>query len=322
MDKECYELGKQKICLLSFNEIEELISKFPTESPVRSYPPVIQTINATIRKVDQDLSNDDGVCCEIRYKAKKRRFLLKSKVTEKFNNLKEQDFERKEWDDLDWKEITKLVFKMASIFLFSLIVLAAYIFIFFQYLAMLNLFFIILWFWLVLLTFLDLIAAGIELFKDFRIRSPEYGILYKTPITSEFETFSFLRLFILSIISYGALTLLLSGFLLEGLENHLQGWEIYIFIILIPALSTFVILSSILILISYFKNHKLKGSMIRDLNKYLQEESITWIDKEFLIQIIIELKNKSIVSISFFSKFIMILTILLTTIPPISGLYI
>ena len=75
-----------------------------------------------------------------------------------------------------------------------------------------------------------------------------------------------------------------------------------------------------LILKTYFGRKKERDITIENINNLIQEASVDEEDKQFLIRLVIEIRNKNLVDISIFSRLITILTFFLATIPAITGL--
>ena len=313
-----YELGKQGIDNFTINEIKDLLKEFPIEPPISDFPAMILTSESCIKRVSPDPPDSNKDCCKINYLATKKRFLIKSSRTKEIEELKEEYLLRKEWDELNLKKKIKLILQISTIFYYTSIVFYAIIFVFLKYLYALNVSFLILWCWVVLLSIYDLIACGAELWNDISRRD---HVIYTIPIVDEFKGYYLLRPLVRITISYGILTFLVSGLLVEELGIQFGKVDSYILYILLIILTSYVLVLSSSIFYTYFKKKNKKVSMIRNLNKFIQEKSDDWNEKQFLIRIIIELKNKRVINIGFFSKFVTILTFFLTSIPTITGLY-
>jgi len=319
-DEKKFELGKQKISNITFKKFKNLLKEIPIESPITNFPVKIIRKESSIRRIkDPDYSKSDREYCQVNYLASKKVFLKTTEKKVEIKELLESDLYRSEFSDLTLKQKLKAIIKISTIFYYFSIALFAYIFILLGYLTALSLFFLILWSWLVVLSIFDFIATVLELRKD--IISRDKDLIYFIPIINEFKTYNFLKLFIRSAISYGALTFLLLGLLLPELRIQFEKLNIYIFFILIIILASLVLKSSSSILQKYLKQKSRKTSILRNFNKFIQETSLDWKVKQYYLKLIIEIKNRHLINIGFFSKFITILTFFLATIPPITELY-
>ncbi|MFX1499134.1 MAG: hypothetical protein ACFFBH_16580 [Promethearchaeota archaeon] len=312
-----YELGRQEIKSLSFEDFKALLKKVPVNSPIPDLPICFINSDSIIkRKVENQ--NPEKHYWHIRYRAHKKIFLKVPEITLEIEDITEDNLLRTYWDDLKFLEKIKSALKISSLFFYPLLTIASYVIILLWYYNSLNLFFLILWSWLVGLCLFDIAICIYELRENVTNNS-SFGE-FSIPILSNFKIYDLSQLFIRATESYGAFMFLLSVLITPELRITFFGLKMITYFILIVILTIFFITTCYLILHRYLKNRKEKRNLLHQLNNYNQKVS-NWNLRQYYLKFIIELRNTPIVSIGFFSKILMILTFFLASVPPIVDFY-
>jgi len=205
-----------------------------------------------------------------------------------------------------------------------------------------NLFFIIFWFWLIFLALVNLSYSLSFHYKKGKIE-------YYTPLLSHFKSYNLsgfiiLLVLVIGLIYFGIIFLVLGfsgvdfvglifvgpipeyvdifGFIIPGewiiigVTLAIVGFFIYL-LIQILGRGYPVIIAPFQIVYVYHKFNKAKKLYILHyLNKYLQQENLDWKEKNYYLQLIIEIDKIPITTIDFFTKLIALLTFLISIVPP------
>lgn len=312
-----YELGRQEFNDKDFESLKKILLNLKLEDSIPGFPVRLITENCRTKRIN-DPSNPKSSekYCEISYLYKNIHIKKKIKV----NDLSRSHYYELDFSDLTFTEKMRVIFNTSLIFLYTFILLFTYIFAliaYLRYMVQISLFFLVLWFWLVGLTISDFIYSILKLRG---LKSYHKRLSYSIPLINKLKTRNLTKLYIRTTISYGALALLLLGFLLPDLRAEFEKMHILILVTLTFVLAFFVIVSTSSILNIYLLTRKKKSNLIHSLNTFLQENPIEINTELFYNKILLVLRNRSIVNIGFFSQCIAILTLLLSTIPLLTSI--
>lgn len=366
-DTKKYELGKQEKTTLNLKKLEELLRILPTKYSTSPYvdlddpysdvfiengitEKVVELLGESeeiydygfhARVITKDfiiwrIDSDKCECLKSYYKW----FILKipffRKDEFKIEDLAEFFAKQEKKKSL----ITLINFIVPFVFPSILLFLFFLVFNYYIYKYGFNLYFMIVWLWLVFLAIINLFYSLVFHFKKSKIE-------YYTPLLSQFKPYNLSNFIILlvlcsSIIYFGILFLIFgytgdeSGLpepfpetvnLIFGITVSRElaiiiaiicfvGLMIYLLIAL-KRIAFPLITASFQIVYIYNKFNKAKKLYILHyLNRYLQEEDIKWSEKNYYLQLIIEIDKIAINNTGFFTKLVAIFTFLISIIPP------
>ena len=320
LQKGEYEIGYQEYMNTNYSEFNSFLEKISTE-PSYNHFPIIMTTEISY------LKSSELNTYEIELAKTPAKFNIKPiKFYSRWIDLKIRDFELKTIEDL-WslrltsksitlKQEVRAISKISSILFFPIFAIFSFIFTLMGFMITpLNSYFLVIWGWLIGLSFFELASAIINISKFEKKR-----FLFFIPILNDIDARSVSRLLIRIIVIYGATALFYSGFVLPEVRTVFFNLNIIISFVLALGLPCSVIFLNYLILKTYFGRKKERDITIENINNLIQEASVDEEDKQFLIRLVIEIRNKNLVDISIFSRLITILTFFLATIPAITGL--
>jgi len=322
LQRDEYDIGKQEYRNTNYKEFNNYLEKIIAK-PTYNYFPIRMTTEIYYL-------NSGGLnTYEIEPAKTPAKFNIKPiKYYGRWIDLKIRDFELKEISDL-WnlklisesttlKQEIRAIMRISSELFFPLIAIFSFIFTLLGFITTpLNSYFLVLWGWLIGLSFFDLGSSIINVSKFEKKR-----FLFFIPILNDIEASNVTRLLIRTTAIYGAMALFYSGFLLQEVRTQFFNLNIFISFILILSLPCCVLILSFMIIQTYIERRNERNNIIQNINNIIQQETVDDNNKQFLIKLIIEIRNKHLVNVSFFSKLITILTFFLATIPAITGLYI
>jgi len=327
LKKEKYELGKEGIITLNKVEFKTFLNELPIQLNypfffIEIYSKRLGSLNIVKARKDT---------CDVAYKqlsiqfAERVTYIKKLVPIDKIVSILYDkpkismlDFraDRKEVTEQSGEAIINTLVGIVGIIVFLYILTIASIFFMLIYVPikffeMMNFLSITFWIWLLSLTPVNL-SVNISHMRHGRKIEKKTQIKFNIPVLDYYKTTSISSRFINMLFTYGTLFLTLPLLII-----NLTRIDTYILLVIGCIAILMHVWIFVAIVFAYYRSKDVKDKILQSLLKYLQEEDLTWNEKQYYLLLILEFKKKKPVSIGYYSKIYAVLMLLFSIIPQI-----
>ena len=318
-----YELGRGEIKSFSKSEFKNFLKSLPRSNPNLNFPIEIYTKKLRIVKYDEEkcIISETRLPIPFDYHERKRerKFETIDETVFRFFGKVDNEEIYEEDPELVWKKFSeereekknkkRRIIALILDYTLNLFVVFMLLYAPLRFFSMMNLLSLTFWIWVLCLTPLNLYSI---LHKNKKRKEKVTRIKLGIPILDHYTTADFSRWTINTILTYSTLLLVIPLLIL-----NLPSVEAIVLLILCIILCAFYILILYVFYGVYGQSKYKKVEIVDNILNYIQQEDLTWSEKQYYLYICVEFKKKKVASIGYYSKIYAILTLLFSIIPQI-----
>lgn len=305
-----YELGRGEIKSFSKSEFKNFLKSLPRSKSYLNFP--IEIYTKKLRIVNY--YEEEYIISETKlpipfdyYKREKNYYTIDQTVFRFFGKVDNEEIYEKEEEEEEDKR--RRIMALILVYTINLFVVFMLLYVPLRFFSMMNLLSLTFWIWVLCLTPVNLYNL---LHKKKKRKEKVTRIKLGIPILDHYTTADFSRWAIDTILTYSTLLLVIPLLIL-----NLPSVEAIVLLILCIILCAFYILMLYGIYGMYGQSKYKKVEIVDSILNYIQQEDLTWSEKQYYLYICVEFKKKKVVSIGYYSKIYAILTLLFSIIPQI-----
>lgn len=223
--------------------------------------------------------------------------------------LVEKKIKKKEEEGTNIMRYSRLFISVSIYVIYSFIIFML-LYVPIRFFATISPFSLAFWIWLLSLTPVNIYTILYK--RKLSKESKKTQIKYSIPILDHYVATDFSKWVINIIFTYGTL-LLVIPLLIMNLTND----DAEVLLVLCCLIFAGYVVNIIFIVIMYIASRETKDEILESLLKYMQQENLTWSEKQYYLYICVEFKKKKVFSTGYYSKIYTILTLLFSIIPQV-----